>query len=72
MDPKHLITMDPNEILRRLRLLLAQHRMGLSDQHPNNDLDQIEVLFSSLDGWLLSGGFLPKEWQWPRPAPSRQ
>ena len=63
--------MDPNETLKRLRLLLSTgyharklfskettYQQGLFDH-----ILECEELFQALDQWLSKGGFLPTSWR---------
>lgn len=64
--------MDPNEALRRLRLLVA--RMGNAvdkgrEVSPDDAWAAMET-FYGLDRWLSSGGFLPEDWERTRKAVS--
>lgn len=53
--------MDPNETLRLIRATIAEMRDGeLPSMHA---ADVLAELFEALDGWLIKGGFLPREWQ---------
>lgn len=55
--------MDPNANLERLRELversLDRDSVGLSTR----DVFEAFELFTALDEWLSSGGFLPSEWK---------
>jgi hypothetical protein len=61
--------MDPNATLAMIRQAISD-LAGDSDDtsHPNYaeliemDTEQIIDLFTALDGWLSSGGFLPSDW----------
>jgi len=65
--------MDPNETLRRLRLLAIEGE-DLAGQDPENGFDpdiderisqialEMSELFQDLDNWILKGGFLPRTW----------
>lgn len=52
--------MDPNATLAELRALLGEDRVWDSD-----DIDRMAELIRALDGWMSSGGFLPKAWDRP-------
>ena len=49
--------MDPNETLRRIRLLTASS--DLSD----DELEELVMLVKVLDDWISKGGFLPDAWR---------
>lgn len=51
--------MDPNECLDRINKLIGELMNG---PEPSNDTFELIDLFSSLDGWLRKGGFLPTAW----------
>ncbi len=67
--------MDPNATIQELRKLLGGDHSGLEDTNEllegsgawANDtlgaLCRAEELFQALDGWLKSGGALPKAWE---------
>ncbi len=57
--------MDPEELLRRARHLtrtLLTTGPGADPAAVHNMADELASCFSDLDGWLASGGFLPKDW----------
>jgi len=64
--------MDPNETLKLL-LQTSKAILGLVENLPDDqELSLIESqamdcasYIESLDGWLSSGGFLPKKWERP-------
>lgn len=49
--------MDPNEILKRLRLSLSEDDMGTYD-----GFDGVRQLFIDLDEWITKRGFIPTDW----------
>ena len=54
--------MDPDEVLRLLRLTAAQLKV---DDRASTKLAHAEELvehFTALDQWLRKGGFLPGDW----------
>ena len=54
--------MDPNEVLRLLRLTCKQFAV---DEHPairQAHAEEIIEHFEALDEWLSRGGFLPADW----------
>jgi len=55
--------MDPEEVLKTLREL-AKKVMETADE-PAYDLKAVEMAekFQELDEWIMSGGFLPKDWR---------
>lgn len=55
--------MDPDETLRQLRLTIKQMRVDESTEVRKAHADEIAEHFEALDGWLTTGGFLPKAWQ---------
>lgn len=58
--------MDPNETIRRIRLLAGRLlEDGTDSTHPGQALAE---LVQALDGWITRGGFLPDDWQ-PLPGP---
>lgn len=52
--------MDPDETLRELRALAA--RVQAEQRMSQGDVERGAELFSALDGYLSSGGFLPVGW----------
>lgn len=55
--------MDPNANLIELRGLVAQVLNENAPSLDEYDVDRLAELFESLDLWVSSGGFLPKEWE---------
>lgn len=53
--------MDPDATLDELRSLAsrvrAEHRLS------QTDVERAGELFDALDGWLVTGGFIPVAWQ---------
>lgn len=62
--------MDPDELLRRLRILTAELCSELEKAQLSGEaiyFSETELLeicegFLNLDNWIKSGGFLPKAW----------
>jgi hypothetical protein len=54
--------MDPDETLRRLRALVAAHRMAEGDQTCRVVRRQLDELVEAIDGWLDRAGFPPARW----------
>ena len=52
--------MDPDATLEELRELYNDWQDGNLDPDKAGDF---VTLFDNLDNWIISGGFLPKEWQ---------
>lgn len=52
--------MDPNELLRRLREIVAEYYAG--DKSAHATAQEMVYEFESLDEWLTNGGFLPTDW----------
>lgn len=54
--------MDPNEALRRIRdaIRAAQECQDPQDW-ADHAIDAIDA-FEALDGWIMRGGFLPRDW----------
>lgn len=54
--------MDPNETLRQIRRKIK--KILTDESMETDDFDALELaeLVASLDNWLKSGGFYPKEW----------
>lgn len=51
--------MDPNETLRRIRILTALALMqGLTDEQTQ----ELARLVNALDEWIRKGGFFPRDW----------
>lgn len=50
--------MDPNETLNRLRELANSSHWGYT-----NDGEEARQLFTTLDEWIVNGGFLPDAWE---------
>lgn len=63
--------MDSNEALRILRQAIesAGRQQDSDTSHPsfcvvrNGTVSEIIEAFEALDGWLVSGGFLPEAWK---------
>ena len=62
--------MDPEELLKELRELSAKIISKEIDNEPNEDFTELSVRaiefaekFEALDKWIMSGGFIPKEWK---------
>jgi hypothetical protein len=53
-------TMDPNEVLAKLRRLVAEYNMTHDIHDEQRELVDAAV---DLDEWLSGGGFLPDAWQ---------
>ena len=51
--------MDPDATLEELRELYNDWQDGNLDPDKAGDF---VTLFDNLDNWIISGGFLPKEW----------
>ena len=60
--------MDPNETLRLLRLTIKQMAVDTDPDIRAAHADEIAEYFEALDGWMSTGGFLPKAWR-PYRAP---
>ena len=52
--------MDPDAVLQELREL---YNLAQDDAMTAEDGVAAVCLFDDLDNWIISGGFLPKEWQ---------
>lgn len=60
--------MDPNVSLAKIREAVGELRQADDDGLWSDDSSQIGMLlesFEALDGWLSTGGFLPKDWSRP-------
>ena len=56
--------MDPEQALQELREWYnSVVQDGEVQGDPVDNLDEVLTLFDNLDNWIISGGFLPKEWQ---------
>lgn len=51
--------MDPDQALQELRELYNEWQDNDLD---SADYDRFVQAFDALDNWIVSGGFLPKEW----------
>lgn len=67
--------MDPDEALREIRSIIAEHEeaqdseeLGDDDDNEDNtahesiDVPRLIDLIDGLDSWMMKGGFLPKSW----------
>lgn len=54
--------MDPNETLRRIRILQANYAANPVDGLTPNQVEDLIDLTEALDAWLSKGGFLPQAW----------
>ena len=61
--------MDPNQTLRRLRLLAE---LVTTSGEPDPDANDLAEAFNDLDTWLSKGGFLPNEWWQARQIAGRE
>jgi hypothetical protein len=52
---------DPNEALAEIRLLCAKDQATGESLDPH-EVEQLVEMFQALDQWLVTGGFLPREW----------
>lgn len=52
--------MDPNTALVRLRVIMGRILSG--ECVAPDKIDDAAELFEALDEWMMSGGFLPKDW----------
>lgn len=63
--------MDPNAALTALRALLAEYQRrdaaGETSYDMAEHLDSIAQQTAALVEWIDRGGFLPADWQRPRP-----
>lgn len=50
--------MDPQATLDELRRIALEHL-----ESDDSDLARMAELVEALDGWLSTGGFLPRDWQ---------
>jgi hypothetical protein len=62
--------MDPDAALTRIRELAAEIISGADEVddydgfgHLDTEAVDIAEAFQGLDGWIKSGGFLPKDWR---------
>jgi hypothetical protein len=58
--------MDPDEALSQLRKLVAVTIDGGTPDGkptPREAMEEFAELFSGLDNWMSTGGFLPKPWR---------
>jgi hypothetical protein len=60
---------DPNELLRRIREIARKAQGGQwmwnSLEDAEDEMEEALTEFLELDRWILSGGFLPAEWNHP-------
>jgi len=54
--------MDPNELLRLLRLTIKQRAWDTDPAIRKAHDDEIAEYFQALDEWIVNGGFLPADW----------
>ena len=52
--------MDPDKVLEQLRELYNSWQDGHLGSH---EVGLFIEAFDNLDNWIISGGFLPKEWE---------
>lgn len=67
--------MDPNANLeeqRQLRKKIVRGLEGKSAKVLPADVARLVELVEALDGWIASGGFLPRDWQAPVDAIGRR
>lgn len=50
--------MDPDEVLRRIRVSLVSMRLDVAEPAAQSLVEHVQVL----DDWLSKGGFLPTAW----------
>lgn len=64
MATRDTASLDPDECLRQLRQYISVMRHCAEEGEPLDADDAVLVAekFEALDGWLKSGGFLPKDW----------
>ena len=63
------LNMDPDTALARIRELAARADEDLGESDAAAMLSELAKLVESLDGWLSSGGFLPRAWSIPDAKP---
>lgn len=60
--------MDPNETIRRIRVIVD--RMDIEGSIDPSLQSMLVDLWRGLDGWLSKGNFLPSDWK--RAIPSKE
>lgn len=59
--------MDPEQALQELREwyneVVQDERISATRETEHARLIEVLDLFDNLDNWIISGGFLPKEWR---------
>lgn len=69
MDPDVALTMLRFGVQRAMRVVDGIEPLPTSDEMVRL-LDNVATQAAALDGWLSSGGHLPREWRWVDDAPS--
>src|ERR1044072_3656479 len=68
-----VVSMDPDETLRRLRHWFASREWVEMSEEPGwEGLDDIRETFNNLDTWLSRGGYLPLAWRRVAEAPKKE
>jgi hypothetical protein len=58
--------MDPNEVLNKIRRLIAERETCYEDDEKGMSNEIVEQ-FIALDEWLARGGFKPGDWDYDEP-----